>query len=193
MLRTDCKGLGFGCGTEPLPCLFAGMGASIVASDADGFLNLGRLEGSFLVTTEQVKGMEWMTIDMRSIPSSLHGQFDFVWSTSSLEHLGSIEKANRFIVESLNCLKPGGVAVHVTEYAIFPENAADEGGTVFYTKQRLLDLLVFIELLDVDMDFNLGSEPPDYYVDVFPYKGAAHLKLLVDGFVTTSLGLIITK
>ena len=39
-----------------------------------------------------------------------------LWSSCSLEHLGSISHGIEFILNSLKCLKQHGVAVHTTEF-----------------------------------------------------------------------------
>ena len=51
---------------------------------------------------------------MRDLPDDL-GSFDFIWSSCSFEHLGSLGEGERFVLEALRFLKPGGVAVHTTE------------------------------------------------------------------------------
>ena len=49
----------------------------------------------------------------------------FCWSICALEHLGSIENGLSFIENSLDTLKPGGVAIHTTEF-----NFYDDGRTI---------------------------------------------------------------
>lgn len=51
-------------------------------------------------------------------PHLLKGQFDFSWSLCSVDHCGTIELGKRFIINQMQCLKSGGVAVHTTEYNI---------------------------------------------------------------------------
>jgi hypothetical protein len=128
---------------------------------------------------------------MKEIPSDCFGRYDFVWSTSSLEHLGSLAEAERFIEQSIACLKPGGVAVHVTEHAIFPGRDVDNHGTVYFSLDRIRSLLQRLGGLPLREGY--GVSPVDYYVDAAPYGGAAHMKLLVDGVVTTSVGLIFKR
>ncbi len=45
----------------------------------------------------------------------------------------------------------------------------------------------------IDLDFSLGNLVADQHVDLPPYNGQYHLKLEWDKYVTTSIGLIITK
>jgi SAM-dependent methyltransferase len=133
--------------------------------------------------------------DMRHPPCDEHlAQFDFVWSLNSLDHLGSIEAANRFIFDSLKCLKPGGRAVHTTEFSVFPESPVREGGTIFYARECWTELLEALTAANytVTMDWDLGSNPLDYWVDVPPYS-MQHMKLHFEGRVCTSVLLVVDK
>jgi len=51
---------------------------------------------------------------MNAAPSDL-SDFDFCWSASAFEHFGSIDQGLAFIERIIECLKPGGRAVHTTE------------------------------------------------------------------------------
>lgn len=204
-VRSSTKLLGFGVGVEPLPALFAAHGYSVLATDRPDEVPEWRgqhstrvesLERYDLLDDAAKSRITFQSVDMKAIPESLHGQFDFVWSTSSMEHLGSLSEAERFVGESLKCLKPGGVAVHITEASVYPlDSMPDDRGTVFFTVPRLYALLDrYGAYGGDDLDTRgFGSHPADYYVDVAPYTGAAHLKLLVDGFVTTSVALVFHK
>jgi hypothetical protein len=57
-----------------------------------------------------------------------------------------------------------------------------------------------------ELDFRIGNKPPDKFIDIapFPYDwpqstapewsgSVAHLKISIDGFASTSFGLIINK
>jgi SAM-dependent methyltransferase len=133
--------------------------------------------------------------DMRNIPGDLR-DFDFVWSACALEHLGSLRLGEQFVYKSLRCLKPGGVAVHTTEYNcssnVFTKR---EGGTVIYRKRdiRRIGSQLKKKGYEVSLDFSRGNLPADRVVDKPPYDHKVHLKLEVDGFVATSFGLIIKK
>jgi cyclopropane fatty-acyl-phospholipid synthase-like methyltransferase len=59
--------------------------------------------------------VSWRAVDMNAIPGDLRG-FDLCWSACALEHLGGIRHGLDFIAASLDCLRPGGLAVHTTEF-----------------------------------------------------------------------------
>ena len=117
-------GLGFGVGHEPLPALFASLGCTHcryrsgpgrcdqgrVARDgqhADGLAALERPEICAPATFRERVSFE--VVDMNDIPAHLRDRFDFCWSACCLEHLGSLAHGLRFIENSLNTLKIGGV------------------------------------------------------------------------------------
>ena len=111
------------------------------------------------------------------------------------EHLGSLAAGADFVVAQMECLKPGGVAVHTTEYLVASNDATVEaGGTVFYRRR---DIEALADRLrgaghGIDVDFTLGAAPEDLHVDVAPYTDV-HLRTRLGGYVTTSLALVITK
>lgn len=225
--KPDIKGIGFGCGEEPLPSLFASMGAKITITD----LHPDDVKGKGWVETNQhtsdiektwfsdivdketfFKNVNLRYVDMNSIPSELNGQYNFCWSVCALEHLGSIKNGLDFIINSLNVLKPGGVAVHTTEFNCFNDKETiDNWPTVLFQRQHFEQLAN--DLRDdgytvMDLDFNFGNGVMDRFVDIPPYafgegwlsrdgfgdvNQAAHMKLSVDGFVCTCFGLIIKK
>ncbi len=74
---------------------------------------------------------------MNDIPGDLEG-FDFNWSSCSFEHLGSIEKGINFLMNQLKTLKPGGWAVHTTEFNVSSDDKTIESGdTVVYRKKDI--------------------------------------------------------
>jgi SAM-dependent methyltransferase len=206
------RGLGFAVGAEPLPALFAGLGCGILATDQDRVA----AEASGWVSTNQhaqslaslqrpeicapdlfAERVSFANVDMNAIPQELRrGEFDFVWSCCSLEHLGSIERGIEFVLNAMDCLRPGGVAVHTTEYNISSDyDTVDNTGTVIYRRQdvqRLADALT-ARGHEITLDFDTGRGFADHYVDLPPYKQDIHLRLQISGYTTTSIGWIIRK
>ncbi|MEO6060305.1 MAG: class I SAM-dependent methyltransferase [Thermoflexales bacterium] len=210
MLRAGKKGLGFAVGQEPLPAWFASRGCVITATDLaiqdarkDGWVEsnqhaagLEALNSSGISPEEAFRQrVSFRTADMRDIPPDLT-RFDFLWSSCSLEHLGSMELGRKFIFDSLNCLNPGGIAVHTTEYNVSSnEDTLMDGLTVLYRRQDIER--IGRELTEaghyIDLDFGLGAGPADLFVDKPPYLQQVHLRLDISGFTVTSYGLIIRK
>lgn len=204
------RGVGFGVGNEPLPALFARYGCTVLATDlapqnavVKGWMfpqqqveRIKRLNKDALCPPELfASNVSWMHVDMNDIPAELlTGQFDFVWSTCALEHLGSIEQGKQFILQSLACLRPGGVAVHTTEYNISSNtDTIDNQGTVLFRRTDIGDLVKQVSEQGYDMVFNphYGDGPLDLDYDVPPYGHNAHLKLLLDRYIISSIGISI--
>jgi len=144
------------------------------------------------------------SVDMRQIPDDLARSFDFCWSACSLEHLGSIEAGLKFIEDSMKTLKPGGVAVHTTEFNIHDGETVDHRNTVLYQRAHMHDIAQRLTRRGyrvAKLDFNSGSGFLDGFIDIPPWphndhplnpgEPDAHLKLSLDGFVCTSFGLSI--
>ncbi len=78
---------------------------------------------------------------MNAIPADLVG-FDFLWSSCALEHLGSIEAGARFVERAMDCLAPGGVAVHTTEFNLdSDQGTVSLGPTVAFRRRDIVGLL----------------------------------------------------
>jgi hypothetical protein len=209
-LEPGHTGLGFGVGQEPLVALFADAGCDIVATDqplesavATGWTDsavewAGGLEDlnefGLCAPTVFTERVAYRPVDMTNIPADLTG-FDFAWSSCALEHLGTLGAGMDFVEASLTCLRPGGVAVHTTEYLVSSNDATVEaGGTVFYRRRDIEEVEARLRRAghDIDVDYTLGATPEDEHVDVPPYSDV-HLRTELAGYVTTSLALIVTK
>lgn len=211
MLGEGVRGLGFGVGNEPLTAVMADVGCRVVATDmpveeakSAGWVStnqhandLDALNSAGVCDDEKFRRLvEYRAMDMTRIDADLT-DFDFVWSSCSLEHLGSLDAGMAFVENSLRCLKPGGVAVHTTEYNVSSNTKTLTGGpTVLYRKRDVLSLADRLRNAGhrVTLNLNTGGGALDTHHDVPPYyRQGAHLKLLLGEFVTTSIGLAITK
>ena len=210
-LQPGRRGLAFAVGMEQLPSLFASMGCEIVATDlhvddqrSAAWVSVGGHSSSVaplnqweLCDGKQFEALvSFRPVDMNAIPEDLT-DFDFTWSTCSFEHCGSIELGLKFLHRQMQCLKPGGVAVHTTEFNLTSnQRTRERGNTVLFRRrdiesimQRLIDEGHSVELLDL----NVGPAATDYEYDRLPYSYDRHLKLEWRNYVTTSLGLILQR
>ncbi|MEG4351517.1 glycosyltransferase [Microcoleus sp. LAD1_D3] len=214
-LKAGKKGMGFAVGNEPLPSAFASLGCEIVATDQNYDIPEAKehwgttdqlCRGKQALNEKQIcppetfdKLVSFRDVDMNNIPEDLkQGEFDFIWSSCAFEHIGSIEHGLRFAKESLKCLKPGGIAIHTTEF-----NCSSNEGTLN------TDNLVFFRHRDIQRLISeltaegYRVESPDYWMgdskyDLTPMKDlsnqwAPHLKIELGGYIATSLLLIIHK
>jgi len=206
------RALGFGVGKEPLSSAFAKLGATVVATDAPSEVSLRRgwtnvtatpadatkrLFKPAIVGQEQFeRSVRFEECDMNAIGPHLRG-FDFCWSSCSLEHLGSLQHGIDFINNSLETLKFGGVACHTTEFNLSSNtDTVESGGSVLYRKRDLDALVADLRARGHQVDdirIAPNSHFLDGYVDTPPFSSEPHLKLALQGFVATSLGLAITR
>lgn len=212
MLKPGRRGLVFGVGQEPLPSLFASFGCEILATDQaeTAAQNQGWVatrEHSSSCTRLNERGLcdpalfahnvRFRAVDMNAIPEDLGEQFDFCWSTCCFEHLGSLEHGMRFVEASLATLRPGGVAVHTTEFN-FTSNifTAESPGLSLYRRRDIERLARRLKERRFDvapLDFSAAGGLADRLVDLPPYKDNIHLRLRILGYDCTSFGLLIRK
>jgi hypothetical protein len=210
-IRAGSTGIGFGVGQEPTVAALASFGIRVLATDQPPS------GGKVWEATEEYAGslaslrnngicdpavfdslVTFRHVDMKHLPDSL-GEHDFVWSSCCLEHLGSIDDGLKFILDSLDLLKPGGVAVHTTEFDLLdndPPVHVFNPDTVFF-RRRDIEALVLRLRRDghsIECNFNVPRRlPADAYIDRPPYRHDPHLRLEVENAVATSFGLIIRK
>jgi SAM-dependent methyltransferase len=222
MLEPGRAGVGFGCGEEPLPSLFAKYAVSSVGTDLGPDAEEGRAwaEGHAHASSREklirrdICSDEWKLdlikhafVNMNHIPREYDGRFDFTWSACALEHVGSIDLALTFIENSLKTLKPGGVAVHTTEYNLDDDGETlDNWPTVLFQRKHVEGLVERLTAKGYDVSpLNLdgGDRVLDGLFDVPPWPwdaeklgwemlpATAHIKKSIEGFPCTSIGLTI--
>lgn len=210
LLSPGRRVLGFGCGEEPLPSFFAREGLSVLATDAppeviadQGWDNTGQhaagpdamFFGHIVPRDVFDRQVAFRAVDMNAIPADLRG-FDACWSACALEHLGSIEHGLRFLENSLATLRPGGIAVHTTEFNLASDEATIEHSTLCLFRrqdiERLLARLVAAGHRPWALNLHPGAGEMDAHIDRPPY-GLPHLKLDLGGFVTTSIGIVVER
>ncbi|HSW79531.1 MAG TPA: class I SAM-dependent methyltransferase [Candidatus Saccharimonadales bacterium] len=203
--------IGFGVGKERLPALFASMGVKVTATDQDftqakakEWDNDQLAEGAFSLNEDGIckpedfaRNVEFMPVDMTKIPKKLNGKYDFLWSNCALGHLGSIEKSLEFITKSLDCLKPGGWAVHTTEFNILSnDETVTSGSTVIFRAKDIYNLCVELTKKGfICSPYHLvnGRTNDDARVTLRPEWGNDYTKLLVGGHIATQIVLVIQK
>ena len=143
--------------------------------------------------------------DMARLPAELQqGGFDLVWSACAMEHLGSLDRGLDFVMAAMRCLKPGGIAVHTTEFNLDAAGGTlRRGSTVLYQRRHLEALgerLAAAGHRMLPLDDGQGLGMLDRFVDVPPQEHEApplgaifppHLRLSVRGFPVTSAGIVV--
>lgn len=214
MLQPTKNGIGFGCGREPLPGLFAKYGCDIVATDLqhEDALTAGwtttlehsssldelYTESTLIIEEHEFKErVSFYNVNMNDISSDFDKKFDFVWSACALEHLGSLEHGIKFIENSLKCLKEGGIAVHTTEFNLSSnEDTVESIGLSIYRKKDIEVLFDSLSHKGYEVSYlnlHTGEKQADNYIDLPPYKTSPHIKLQLENFIVTSVGFYIYK
>lgn len=209
MLEPGMKGVGFGVGRERLVALFAAMGIEVLATDLDptdreaaGWIGSAQHTGgggeglmNSLVDRETFdRQVTYQAVDMRAVPKDIQG-YDFTWSTCAFEHLGSLRAGLDFVKASVETLRPGGIAVHTTEFNVSSNDATVESGPCVVYREK--DLIAFKEELEAEghqvaaFDFNRGEGLLDHYVDLPPYAEEPCLRFLFGSYTLTSVALVI--
>ncbi len=210
MLAPGKRGLGFAVGREPLVAVFAARGCELLATDLD----LGSAQSAGWTSTNQhaadlealnaqglcdadafAQQVSFRVVDMNDVPEDLTG-FDFVWSSCAIEHLGSIDACEAFLSRTMRCLKPGGVAVHTTEYNLFSNDATVDSGHTVIPRRR--DLEGIVQRLSREghevapLDLDTGDAEDDQVILHPPYEGYPCLKIWMGKYAATSVGIIAT-
>ena len=132
-------------------------------------------------------------VDMNRIPEDLRN-FDFAYSCGSLEHIGSLDKGFRFVENAMECLRPGGYAVHTTELNISGgTDTLDIDGIGFYLPGHVDDLFARLRAAghEVSPMWTQGGElVEDLHVARRPYT-APCLKVWHSGYQVTSMGFVV--
>lgn len=210
MFAAGKRALGFGVGKEPIASYLATRGVDVLATDltseraaSEGWRDTNEYASTFDelnafgVCDPEVfrRHVTFRSVDMNAIPPDLRG-FDCAWSSCAFEHLGSIERGLAFVENSIATLRSGGVAVHTTEFNLSSnDETVDNDSTVIFRRR---DLEALKERLKSrghrvePLNFNPGVGELDAHIDVPPYTEHNHIKLLIERFVTTSFGIIVT-
>jgi hypothetical protein len=186
-LRAGARGLGFGCGEEPIPSYLASRDVYVTATDlpvedaeAKGWVehsqHMSRADASYkakVLSREQFdRQVQLRYVDMNDIPGDLR-DYDFCWSICALEHLGSLKLGLDFIENSLATLRSGGTAVHTTNFNFLnDEQTVDNCSTVLYQRKHFEDLAERLQQRGhyvAPLTFNVGRKPMDRFIDLPPF------------------------
>lgn len=224
MLQEGRRGLGFGCGREPIASYLASRGPNLTITDLPledmaraGWARTNQHASDrdqafydHLVSYELFDArVAHRPVDMNAIPSDLR-DYDFCWSLCALEHLGSIEQGLAFVENAMGTLKPGGVAVHTTEFNFLDDESTIEyGETVLFQRRHFEDVAERLTAAGhtvAPLDFFVGDKPLDRFIDMPPYPNdytdamrrqwgdeSSHLKLMVAEYACTCFGIIVWR
>lgn len=209
IVQPGCKVVGFGCGREPLPAYFASRGMDVLATDAPPEVvkaswgrgqqyanDIDALYKPHLLPRHLFdQRVSFRHADMNAIPDDITG-YDGCWSACALEHLGSLQHGLDFIRNSLKVLRPGGIAVHTTEFNLSSnEDTFEHARASIYRKKDIIGLLRSLKQEGHEvwpLNLHPGDSQLDEVIDLPPYS-PVHLKLAFRRFVSTSIGIAVRR
>jgi SAM-dependent methyltransferase len=207
VLGAERSAVGFGVGREPIPTVLASFGMHVLATDRDPASssewvatdqhmgNIDSFRNAAIVSDASVDELVGLRFVDMNDPLGDLGAFDLVWSSGSMEHLGSPEAGFDFVLRSLELLEPGGVAVHTTELDLVPyPETHDYGNLAAYQPDDLDRLVARIRARGFAIEANWTvpmDMPKDRWVSLSADDAdqPAHLKLVVEDSVVTSVGI----
>lgn len=212
VLTKDARVLGFGVGDEPIPSYLASLGLGVVATDLAGVTDRSIVMRANMIDEAAFDAqVEVSDVDIRRLDDPTLRDFDGLWSCSVLNALTTPEAAAEAAINAMDTLKPGGVAVHTTEFAFADDAPRQAPGGLFFPRrffETLADGLNGRGHSVAPLSFDLGRGALDGYVDLEPYAaegsqafenlwreglGCPHLKVISAGVLTTSFVLIVKR
>jgi hypothetical protein len=132
VLRSGARLLGLGVGDEPLASYFASIGLNVIASDLDGEAEAERVFKATFLPRETFDALvEVSNVDMRRLDDPTLRGLDACWSRGVLNEMNSIYEAEEAVVNAMDVLRPGGVAVHIADMALMGAPEAAPGNLLF--------------------------------------------------------------
>lgn len=204
-LRPGTRALGFGVGRERIVSLLAELGCDVVATDysegRDTWPKVAQTATDLfhpdLCSEESFRSrVSLRNVDMNRIPSDLR-DFDCLWSCGSLEHMGGHRNGLDFIQAAMECLRPGGIAVHTTEFNLVSDELTHQSPNLSFYRRR--DIVALAERLlaeghQIVLNFTRGDTPVDLHIDQDPVRNSTFSLTAQAGmYVITSIGLIVQK
>jgi SAM-dependent methyltransferase len=205
-LREDAEILGVGAGTETTIFWLTKRVRRVFATDL--YLAAGSWEDvatrSMLIEPERHAPEDWEprrlvaqhmdALDLRYEDESFEG----VFSSSSIEHFGSIDDVERAIDEIFRVLKPGGVATLSTEFRL---EGPPPGlpGTLFFDEEQLLERVVgdrawaLPSPLDLDVSAATAATEVEFDDAVAGTAQLPHIILRQGPYAWTSVHLALVK
>lgn len=207
MIVPGKKGLAIGVGKERLPSYLAAKGCEVTVTDqppdeakkwadtnqwVDG---LDALHYPDLCDSDDfLSRVRFRHLDMRRL-GEVAEIYDFVWSTSAVEHLGDFDAIFKSVMETGDLLAPNGVSVHTTELNLSSLEHSLKTKTLYLLrKQDILKIhhsLTERGFLVPEILFNLGDSPEDLLGN--EHTDTYGIRPVRDGFTFTSFGFYFRK
>jgi hypothetical protein len=182
-----------------------------------GLQEAGLAPGWRVLTLGGVSPVEPMLTALGAVVSQMNdapasGDFDACISCAEAGHQGSIAAGSAFLVNSVKALRLGGIAAHTFDFNVAEdEQTLDNWPAVLFRRRDIEAVAEALELRGqavAPLSFDLGAQALDRFIDLPPFAAEGsqaqqaqwsaltqrvHLKASIDGFATTSYGLIVRR
>jgi len=192
------RGVVVGAISGALPAVLAAAGCevTVVAPRIDP-ATLASAVARGLCTEDDFRARVVVRNDAEALAQQAPGTLDFVCTFGLADAVGSVERALGPMKASFAWLRPGGAAVHTATFNLSSNyGTIERRGTCALRRFDLDTIGTFAARAGVTMApltlFD-GDDPADAYVDTPPYHSQPHLKLRVDRYVLTSIGLAFAR
>jgi SAM-dependent methyltransferase len=207
--RSSSHVIGFGVGNEPIPAYFASQEVRVTATDyiegpsADAWSATNQLLKIDNLVRPEICSVEMFntfttveSVDMNSIPSRFDNMFDLCYSLCSLGHIGGFSNSRKFILESLNVLKPGGIAIHTFEMDLGTSERYEQPNHTIFLKEDVISVIKEVKSLGFEVRKYVLEQGGGYlenYLDQYPFGSSPHLFLDLNGRRCLPTVLVIKK
>lgn len=193
--KMDGYGLGFGVGQEPIVPVMLRYGAKLLVSDLADTEAQEKGWAQMKFNVSKTDALKFRFVNMNNIPEDLTN-YDFLWSCGSFEHIGGLENGLQFVEKAMQCLKPGGIAVHTTEFNLTSnEETLESPGLSLYREK---DIRILSErLCDAGYSLKLNTSRGKHQLDELFFDETPPWELTtkekIGKYTFTSIGLIIIR
>ena len=207
--RSSSHVIGFGVGNEPIPAYFASQKVRVTATDyiegpsaeawsgTNELLNFEKLIRPDICSTAMFNSfITVQSVDMNNIPIQFHNKYDLCYSLCSLGHIGGFSYSRQFILESLNVLKPGGVAIHTFEMDLDNGERYEHPDHTIFLKADVISIIAEVKSMGFKVERHALEQGNGYlenYLDQYPFGSSPHLFLDLNGHRSLPTVLVIKK
>ena len=192
------RGIVIGAISGALPAVLAAAGCevAVVAPRVDPATLPGAVERG-LCTDEAFRTRVTVRNDPVALAQQAPGSLDFVCTFGVPDAAGSIERGLALLKASFAWLRPGAAAVHTATFNLSSNyGTIERQGTCALRRFDLETIGAFAARAGAPMaplTLADGDDPVDAFVATPPYVAQPHLKLRVDRYVLTSIGLAFAR
>jgi len=192
------RGMLVGAISGALPAVLAALGCdvTVVAPRIDPATLIGAAERG-LCSEDEFRKRVVVRNDAEALAQQMPGTLDFVCTFGLPDAVGSVEGALGPLKKSFAWMRAGAAAVHTGTFNLSSNYGTIEQRGTCALRRFDLDTIGALAaragVAMVPLTLFDGDDPVDAFVDTPPYLSHTHLKLRLDRYVLTSIGLAFAR